>query len=330
MNNLRRFTSGHLVRWLVVICINFVAVCLLLPKATAQIQSGWSPPIQLSSGQGSASPATLVVDAYDNVHAFWIESLDNDRELIQYARYDGKSWSVPNDIYLTKEFVSIKNVAAALDPFDRVYIIWTEDEIGPVYFSSAPVNDTMSATSWDSPYRVNIPAGFVRLQIDKNNVFHVVYTQIVGDELGVSYIRSEDSGISWTTPHRLDPDIPADGLPASLEFVMDDKGGLHVSWFYLSVETLGAGADWIRYANSLDGGQSWSNPFTIDRLDANDIAAGAVLSAADPILTVQGDTVHIIWAGGILHYRHHRYSADRGLNWSPDTRILGSLVTPLP
>ena len=325
MNNRRRFTSGRLVRWLVVICVNLVAGCLLLPVATAQLQGGWSPLIQLSSGQGAASEATLVVDRYDMVHAIWVEALDDDRDLIQYARYDGKNWSVPNDIYVTREFLSVKNVSAAIDPNDRLTIIWSEGDVGPVYFSSAPVTETMSASNWEDPYRVNVPAGFVQMQIDANNVFHLLFSQISGNERGVYYIRSEDLGVNWTVPYRLDPDIPADGLPTNLEFVMDVQGGLHASWYYFSIVNLGAGADWVRYANSLDGGRSWSKPFTIDKLDAAEKEEGAELSAADPILTVQGDTVHIIWAGGILHYRHHRYSADRGLNWSPDTRILGEL-----
>ena len=59
-------------------------------------------PYRLSSEAGKASEASLVADQYGYVHCFWTETLfENQHTIIQYARFDGGTWSAPNDIYIT-------------------------------------------------------------------------------------------------------------------------------------------------------------------------------------------------------------------------------------
>jgi hypothetical protein len=297
---------------------------LHLTTAEAQVQGeGWTPPFRLSTGQGDGSEATVLPDEYGFVHVFWREALENQRTLILYARYDGNTWTVPNDIYLSQEFAIIKNISAAISPDGRLYAIWTEGDGGPVYFTSAPVHNALSAKDWEKPYRVAIPASRVKLQIDSKGVLHVLYVRNIGEEKGVYYVHSEDKGITWSNPLWLDPDILPNHMPATLEFIMDEEGGFHASWFYFATDF--SGGDWVRYIHSLDGGKTWSQPFTIDRLDESEVEAGEKLAFADPVLAVQGETVHIIWAGGLLNYRHHRYSDDRGRTWKPDVRVFGEL-----
>ena len=49
------------------------------------------------------------------------------------------------------------------------------------------------------------------------------------------------------------------------------------------------------------------------------------LTTASPILAVQGQTVHVVWAAGSLPYRNHRFSTDAGLTWSAPVQIFGEL-----
>jgi hypothetical protein len=161
------------------------------------------------------------------------------------------------------------------------------------------------------------------LQIDSLGRFHVLYTRNQGQERGVFYAYSADKGITWSEPLWLDSDILPDHNPTNLEFVMDEEGGFHASWFYLSITS--SDGDWVRYSHSLDGGKTWSQPFTIDRLNERRVEDGEELTFADPVLVVQGQTVHIIWAGGVQSFRHHRYSEDRGRTWTPDVRVFGEL-----
>jgi hypothetical protein len=138
---------------------------------------------------------------------------------------------------------------------------------------------------------------------------------------GLYYIRSEDSGATWSEPLWLDPDILPNHIPDSLSFELDENDGLHAVWFYGTREENEI-PDWVRYAHSLDGGQTWSAPFLIDKQDD---ASNHKLSFAGPIMIVQGHTVHVIWAAGGLPHRYHRFSTDAGQTWSEPVHIFGEL-----
>jgi hypothetical protein len=142
-------------------------------------------------------------------------------------------------------------------------------------------------------------------------------------ESGVYYLRSEDRGSSWSEPLWLDSDIRPGYVPDSLSLELDENDGLHAAWFYgYRDDARGLEPDWVRYAHSLDGGHTWSVPYTIDKyVEGSDHN----LTNASPNLIVQGQTVHIIWAAGNLPYRFHSYSMDAGLSWSAPAQIFGEL-----
>lgn len=310
---------------LLVACIlaGFLLLTLGRYWATAQIQDGWTSPIRLSTGKGNATEASLVEDSYGYVHAFWAETPDGGDPLIQYARYDGRNWTTPVDILAGDSLGIVQNISVAIAPDNTIHLVWSAGQTGPVFHIQAPAHDALSAQSWTEPFRIPVPAGFVALQVDAHDVLHLLYVRGIGADVGVFYTRSEDQGISWSAPVWLDPDILSDRQPAWLQFRMDEQGGLHASWYYLSLS--GAGGDWVRYTHSLDGGENWVTPITIDQLTEREVAEAERLDDAYPTLAVAGDTVHIMWAGGKANYRHHRYSTDRGLTWSEETDLFGTL-----
>jgi hypothetical protein len=291
-------------------------------SVASQVQGGWSEPYRLSSEAGAASEGYSVADQYGYVHVFWTETLFEDqRTIIQYARFDGAAWSTPIEIYVTGS--EIENVSPVVDRQGTLHIAWAEGQSGrsgPAYYTHAPANNALSAQNWARPIRMDIPAKTLRLRVDSRGVFHVVYNN-QGGEPGVYYVRSEDRGKTWSEPAWLDPDILSDHMPDSLSFELDDADGLHAVWFYGALDRT-ARPDWVRYVHSLDGGHTWSVPFMIDQVvqesDHN-------LTTASPVMIVQGQAVHIIWAAGDLPYRHHRFSTDAGQTWSPPRRIFGEL-----
>src|SRR5215510_12576666 len=134
---------------------------------------GWSEPYRLSSEEGRASEASLVADQYGYVHCFWTETLFADqRTIIQYARFDGGTWSAPNDIYIT--YNHIENIESVVDQHGTLHIVWTEGHNGPVYHSYAPASNALSAQNWAQPVPIDIPAGIVRFRIDSKGVFHIL------------------------------------------------------------------------------------------------------------------------------------------------------------
>jgi hypothetical protein len=305
----------------IAIVILTVSLLSILWIAPAQAQSGgWSEPYRLSSDEGVSSEGYLVADQYGYVHCFWTETLfESGRTIIKYARFDGTTWTKPNDIYVAGE--GIRNISPFVDQQGTLHIAWSEGQIGIVYYTHAPAYNALSVQSWANPIQVNVPARPVYLQVDSKGIFHILYVNQT-EESGVYYIHSEDGGVTWSEPVWLDPDIRPGYIPDSLDFQLDENDGLHATWFYGSRELRGGRPDWVRYTHSLDGGHTWSTPFTIDQYKEG---SDYDLDNASPNMIVQGKNVHVIWAAGSLPYRNHRYSTDRGLTWSAPVQIFGEL-----
>jgi hypothetical protein len=305
---------------LVVLCGAVLATALQAARAEAQVVGEWSQPYRLSTGRGKASEAALVSDSYGYVHAFWSELLENQSSMLYYARFDGGSWSAPLDIYRSQPFVPIQSLASFVDQDGILHLGWSGGDSGPVFYMQASAANALSAQHWPEPLRVELPAKQLSLALDEAGVMHLLYNRISSQARGIYYARSRDQGATWTEPRWLDPDILKGYMAGSLELKMDERGGLHVLWFYAGLEV--SGGNWVRYAHSLDGGDTWSLPSTIDRLIEG---ADYTLSAASPVLAVSGEEVHVVWAGGKFHYRNHRISTDSGRTWGPAVRIFGDL-----
>ena len=303
------------------IALSAILLVSMIWIAPVQAQEGeWSQPYRLSSLAGAASEGYLVSDQYGYVHCFWTETLFNGQGVvIKYARFDGTTWTKPNDIYVTNE--EIRNVSPSVDKQGILHIAWSEGLFRlRAYYSHAPATDSLSAQNWSKPIMINVPARPVYLRVDSKGVLHILYT-IQTEESGVYYIRSEDRGLSWSQPVWLDPDILPDHIPDSLNFEIDENDGLHAVWFYGALERAGK-PDWVRYIHSLDGGHTWSASFLIDQYNEESLHN---LTVASPKMIVQGQTVHVTWAAGELPYRYHRYSTDAGKTWSAPVRVFGEL-----
>lgn len=308
-------------------------LALYLFEATlinAQVQDiRWSAPYRLSTEGARVEMNYAVADEYGYVHVFWREEgLPDGRMIIQYARFDGENWSSAVDIHAAPVGTPIEDVFPMVDKQGILHLIWTEggsnvDKERPIYYMQAPAYDALSARYWSKPIRIDVPANLIRLQVDSKGVYHILYSKYREPQPGVYYIRSMDQGATWSDPEWLDPDIPTDdNTPARLEFVLDDNDGLHTVWHYSPFGDALTGGNWVRYTHSLDGGDTWSSPFTIDK----DSEGTGRLSVPGPLIATSGSYVHIVWAGGELAYRNHRFSSDYGRTWSQTTtRIFGEL-----
>jgi hypothetical protein len=307
----------------IVMCAFLLLPLLWTPSVQAQGQDGgWSEPYRLSSQDGRASEAYLVADQYGYVHCFWVEELfGRQLSVIKYTRFDGTTWTKPNDVYITG--LEVRNISPVVDQQGLLYIAWAEAPGGSTYYryayTYAPADNAISVQNWAEPLQTTVPARTAYMRIDSVGVFHILYIDHT-EASGVYYMRSEDKGITWSEPVWLDPDIPLDHIPDGLNFEIDESGGLHAAWWYGGLNR--SRPDWVRYTHSLDGGHTWSTPLILDRYDEE---SEHNLTVASPKMIVQGQTVHVIWAAGDLPYRYHRFSTDAGRTWSEPVQVFGEL-----
>jgi hypothetical protein len=252
------------------------------------------------------------------VHCFWTETLFEDqRSVIQYARFDGAAWSAPNAIYVTDHGAA--SLSPSVDQNGQLFLAWVEGFLGPAYYTYAPAHNALSAKNWAPPTQVDIPARNLQMRVDAGGVLHILYSQI--EDPGVFYTRSADQGQTWSEPAWLDPDISPGHVPDSLNFELDQTDGLHAVWFYSAIDQ-DARPDLVRYAHSLDRGRTWSAPIAMDESVPE---SGHLLTNASPVMAVEGQTVHVVWAAGDLPYRYHRVSTDAGQTWSAPRQVFGEL-----
>jgi hypothetical protein len=309
---------------LILFCGLLLSIVRTAPLQAQNSSGMWANPRLLSTtNAGEKSEAQLVADPHGFIHVLWKEhDASTNVDIIYYAAFDGEVWTQPIDIYITAPTLSIPSYSASLGPDGRLYLAWSEGTFGPAFISSAPALEAGSAASWSSRRRLDFSASWVELHVDSKGTPHLVYLDTSGREPGVYYSYAMEDGEVWAYPFWIDSDIPTDAGPHVLQFEMDDRDGLHVSWYYEATTGGQRRGLWIRYAHSLDGGQTWQRPVTIDVADDADDE----LRLPYPGLAVSGDTVLMVYAGNYNTNREFRYSRNRGVTWSETERVFGDLA----
>jgi hypothetical protein len=132
--------------------------------------------------------------------------------------------------------------------------------------------------------------------------------------------RSTDLGETWSVLNDARP-IENTGrftqrVPA---IAIDANDGLHVVWYGTDELNSGANQRQIKYARSLDGGETWSDWQNIGEVAG--YAEPQRLWQEHPVITAQGDALHVVWQGRDADAKNRsqvRYvrSDDRGVTWS--------------
>lgn len=301
----------------------FLTQILLGMGGKVEAQGLWNGPDILSNRESRVEGlAEIVADSYGFVHVFWVEkSLRDDFITINYARFDGETWSAPVDLVARRGLgVEVALGNAVVDRNGNLYLTWMDGIRGPAFLTSAPVYDALSAQKWQPSIPLEISAYESKLQVDSKGVLHVLFNDFYGSDPGIYYLRSEDGGVLWSAPFRVDPDRPANYLPLNLKFLVDESDNLHASWEYSDLNTSGFITKVVRYARSSDGGGNWSTSIIDEADESSD-----EVRVAGAVMAVQGQNIHVIWAGDQQIRREYRFSMDAGVTWSSTSRVFGDL-----
>lgn len=307
-------------RAVLLLAITLLALMTAASNAWAQsLGSEWSPPINFSNVPDMFSHTpVLLCDAKQNTHLFWAERSDQ-QEYIYYSSDASGSWQEPIDILVAPR---VDLFDAAITPDLQVHLIWATGNLGDLVYTSAPLAEASNHWKWrdtrilasDVSVMSDVYGGGNTLYADLTGVLHLVYGR-PNDSIGIShslyYIRSEDSGNSWSFPSLIITVVAPEPSNISGNIAVDEKGRLHVAWDvrsdkYASFSRLG-------YIRSVDSGKTWGHEL---ELATGNSPFGAAMAA---VFAFGDDEVHLTWG---TPDRLHRWSNDGGETWSAAVPIM--------
>jgi hypothetical protein len=243
---------------------------------------------------------------------------------LSYTRWDGQKWLIPTEVQVSSAG-RLNFPSAAVDTRGILHVIWFA---GPgreqdMFYSSAPADSAEQLRSWSQPVILtgDILTAYYpsTLTADSTGGLHIAYYQ-VGANPGVFSISSFDGGQSWEDPVQIYANFSTTGdedgsMPVRL--MVDAEDRLHATWTRYDLSGNGKA---VYYAQSLDQGQTWSEPFEVATW-RNGLYEMDWLSAG-----VSGDEIHLVWEGGERAFTNERVSYDGGLTWTEPQRIMNRLV----
>lgn len=263
--------------------------------ALAQGPGGnWSDFVNISNTPTASTYPCITADAAGNVHVLWSEDVGGTTRNLQFQQ-DGSP-------LLDSRGNQINNLTAS--------------------------GNTLFYTRWDGkkwldPTDVQINssglAQYPEAVVDLHGILHVVWVSTEGDLARLYYSRvpadQAESAHAWPEPVLLAEPILFAYYPADI--ATDPTGGLHVLYAQLGIEP---GAYII---NSLDGGNTWSDPL---RLYSTTDAKGAQEGVSNMRIVADGKgRLHATWsrygADGNGKGIYYSQSSDLGRTWSKPQEV---------
>jgi hypothetical protein len=293
--------------------------------------SPWSAPASFAESEVSIDLPAIASDTEGRIHIIWSERAVSGvpEASLLYARRDESvtasgtevRWTNPTEILRMQDGGADQPAVIAVG--DRLHAVWRGGKDGEILYSQAFATDAYAASGWTDPQPLPSPTAmgsWPDVAADLGGGLHVVYAVPVNEGRGIYYTHSED-GATWSDTQQVFDAAEAGWAMSDYpRLVVDLAGTIHVVW--VRANPVGSGlAQTIYYAQSIDGGETWSEPLQV--------AEGAF---AWPQVAASGTgQVHLLWnerAGETAWW--HQWSADGGLTWTRAERVagLGSMSGP--
>jgi hypothetical protein len=292
----------------------FMGVLPSIPAKGQSVDDNWSQPVNLSESGRAASPV-MVIDETGNVHVFWMDEFAG----YFYRSSDGESWS--DRERLVPPFDSYRPVLT-LGRGNRVHAFWTDDS-NNFYLSRGTLDEMSNGSAWESSGWIAESVVDFGAQANEQGVIQVSYIYNESDDGlsgGVAYRRSNDNGGSWSEPVYLYQTPYIRGLEAG-------TANIDLASTELGEENLVL-TGWdnpvrkqVLLARSLDGGETWDDPFLVDGPDPTDPS----MVPSDVHIATFDENALLVWqranSEGVCNI-YYRWSGDSGNTWSDRQRIL--------
>lgn len=231
---------------------------LSLP-VSAQQDTGWSEPLQLSSDDASSWFSDVAVAPNGDVFVVWGggEEVRPPKkvgfDLLIYTRLHNGVWSQPNDIIAPGTGGFVPRASIVLGRSGELYAL-VRSELKQE-FLMVPWQESGKASAWSTPDRINGGSNttyYNAIALDSQDTLHAVWTESVPPAAG--FVEPE---------HSQDPEALPELCVSSTE---------------------------LFYRNSSDGGKLWSSPVNLSEMP---------FGSDKPQIAIDSfDRVHVVWDEG--------------------------------
>lgn len=280
----------------------------------------WDEPDVLSAPSKDPEKISHFSSAHDkngNIHAVWLQSsFQGGGAKIEYARWDGQTWSTPESVINSLSGLPTRLLVTA-DPMNRLLLNWLDGYNGDLVFSWANIEKANLPSEWVDVTGLPTPSRLVDeadVVVDGAGRIVTAYVVPINEERGVYIVQSADNGRNWTMPVRA-----FDAIAAGWERVeqprlsLGEDGVLHLIFIRNTVRV--GQAVGLYYSRSLDGGATWS---------AAQIISEGQIQWAD-IASYGNSTVHLVWQeyDGLVFSNISQVSQDSGMTWGRQNNVTG-------
>lgn len=256
--------TRYSLRALLLLGIFFFQSSVILAQVTSPI---WRNPIDMTQASTSSNALFPLVlcDQYQNTHILWSDRFGE--SALYYMNDISGDWSAPMDVITNADDIRnmIKLSAVIDDSTDILHVLWVDQWIkGVLHYSQVPISEASNPRAWMKSVPLALGTENGSIDVDPEGNLHLVYGTSGDDnlEVGIDYIRSSDSGETWSTPiNVVSKKVPFPSDPYA-EIAVDETGRVHVGITYRS-QDYGSYSE-VGYARSVDGGFTWSDYELID------------------------------------------------------------------
>lgn len=271
---------------------------------------------------------SILIDDFAQLHSFWAVAEPDDTRgpysseyhtLMYATSQNGSDWSWPTDILYDRHRI---NMFEVLKTEQYYHLFWNSECVKQAKNSSTSnLNDPRI---WMNSARCIAPPAIAEgLAVTGAQEESIYLLYSVGDTL--YFQASTNQGDTWSDPSIITTIRDLDANVSIITYpqiaVSQKTEQINVVWGSSTSAEDSFRITGIYYANSIDQGQTWSQPTKI---------ANAFNTQPD-IVVDHENYIHIIWNTTVdLSKRLHRWSADNGNTWSTVHDVLSREITGVP